>query len=612
MSLPALVVELGALLRRELDGACHLPAGLHYHFDRCSEDLSEEGRPRRVRKTLTRTVVSLSFSRFEATETVREETRDGVPFVLRSPDLEAVVPQKQRDAFDLIAHVGVEHFLHGRRLQDLWPEVCEDTEEEIPFSSFHELSRKFLYYFGELHRQSAPLLRDLLNRQGANAWLVDGTVEPGTPVYFGVKEAHSGILLHCHKIPSENVEDISRILTEAAQWFGEPGRIRHDLSENIATACEQTFPNVPHDVCHYHLLSDIGGDLFEPPQKALTKRLRALKLQVRMRDQRKGQTQWLRKNLHDPETQLTLQALLRGGALERTSEDRVLGREVLLAFHSWILDYPSDGHRQGFPFDPLVLYLHRRLLKASEALHQLLEDPGLRARSPPPLRHLQKNLEDYLNDPKVARAAQLYEAAWQLFQQLREILRLEARGTCPLSDSYSLDAREDRQMKQSLERFREETRTQAQSHPDPEIRNFHQIILDHLERYQYSLFRKSHCPQAPQERTTNGLESHWRERKRNRRTVHGRSKLSQDFQALPHEYMLLSNLEIPEYLDTILQHNETLPRALARAAKQAAPFNTWLKKTRPQHPGRLPRKLLRQEGFINQLIFTFREQCHSQ
>jgi len=51
--------------------------------------------------------------------------------------------------------------------------------------------------------------------------LIDGTIEPGTPVFLGVKEAYEGIFLGCGKIPTENDKDIANCLIEVAKilWY---------------------------------------------------------------------------------------------------------------------------------------------------------------------------------------------------------------------------------------------------------------------------------------------------------------------------------------------------------------------------------------------------------
>lgn len=106
-----------------------------------------------------------------------------------------------------------------------------------------------------------------------------------------------------------------------------------------------------------------------------------LKLQVRLREQRKTQTDWLREHAGAPEAELILQQLLRGEPLTVTWSES-LGREVLFAFHFWMLDYAADGKRQGFPFDPYSLYFHRRLIRGHDALGRLLSRPAVKAHAP--------------------------------------------------------------------------------------------------------------------------------------------------------------------------------------------------------------------------------------
>jgi hypothetical protein len=125
-----------------------------------------------------------------------------------------IAPQGGRYAYDLIAHVGVESLLHGRKLEDL----AEDLVAlGIPFSSLYDLRQKFMFYLGHLHRQSAPRIRDYLQQRGAVTWLIDGTQELGSPVFFGVKEAQDGFLLGCWKVGSENLDDVVPCLAELTE-----------------------------------------------------------------------------------------------------------------------------------------------------------------------------------------------------------------------------------------------------------------------------------------------------------------------------------------------------------------------------------------------------------
>jgi hypothetical protein len=73
-----------------------------------------------------------------------------------------------------------------------------------------------------------------------------------------------------------------------------------------------------------------------------------------LREQRKDQTDYLRRAVAEGEAVLLLQRLLRGEK-GQACWTAGLGHEVLLAVHFWILGHAQDGRRQGYPFDPHLL-----------------------------------------------------------------------------------------------------------------------------------------------------------------------------------------------------------------------------------------------------------------
>lgn len=509
-----------------------------------------------------------------------------------SPQLAKIAPQGGRYAYDLIAHVGVENLLHGRKLQDL---AADLATLQIPFSSLCDLQQKFMFYFGHLHRQSAPRIRDYLQQRAAMTWLIDGTQELGSPVFFGVKEAQDGFLLGCWKIGSENLDDVVPCLVELREAYGWPERVLHDLSDTMSGACDRVLPGVTHHVCQFHLLKDIGEDLFQAPQAALSKLVRQLKLQPRMKEQRSGQIQWLREHGTRP-SDLVLRDLLEGNPVPSPLPD-LLGRELLLAFHQWILDYAKDGRRQGYPFDPYLLYLHRRAARARAGLNRLREQQAGR-KMPQALINLVRMLNDYLGNPQVAAAISQYEAAWTVFQSLRDVLRLSAQGTSPLRDPYRLTATEQRTMISSLQELRDECRRRSTEDDDPQQR-ICATVYTHLDRYW------KHLPTGNEhyrERTNNGMETHWGQAKRTRRCVHGRRKLTQDFQALPQEYMLIQNLDNPRYVELVLGTADKLAEKLADAGRTAGTFSQWQQQRRQTSLGRIPKRLLRNENSLDELL----------
>jgi len=135
-----------------------------------------------VQKVARRTVVSLQHGRFHACEIIRQQMHKADPAIERSALLQNIAAPGGRYAFDLISHVGVESYLRGRSLQDIRQELIDRTPTfNIPISSLLDQQQKFLFYLGHLHAQAAPLLRQCLVKHGS-VTMLDGTIEPGTPV----------------------------------------------------------------------------------------------------------------------------------------------------------------------------------------------------------------------------------------------------------------------------------------------------------------------------------------------------------------------------------------------------------------------------------------------
>lgn len=577
-------------LQQELQ-AIRFPEELVYRFDTAATGGY-------VQKTTQRQVVTLELDRFQAIEVHRKEAATGRAY---SSPLASFVPKGGTYGYDLIARVGCETFLRGRKLESVAREF-----PDIPFSSLHDVQLKFLFYFGHWHRQSAPILAARFLRRDGSTWLIDGTIEPDTPMYFGIYEAEDNLLLDACRIPSESANAISPCLKQTAARFGKPRRVLHDLSDAMAAACEQALEEVPHTVCHFHLLRDIGEDLYTMPQARLCARLRQLKLQSRLKEQRNGLTDWLREHIEHP----PVLAEMLAGKHSEGSTGRA-DREVVMAYHQWLLDYRRDGRRQGFPFDPYLLYFHRRVVRGSAAVEQLLSDARVQAQAPQVLKNFARMLRQYLSDAEVIEAASQYEAAFALFHRLRTVLRMAAQGDNPLRDRYLLDKSETTDVQQSLEAFREDCRQQSKEEMDEASRDRYRIVWEHLDRYWRQLFGS---PDDPcRERTTNGLEGWWGGSKRRCRQRHGRKKLTREFRSLPAEFMLIANLENPTYVELLLDGKlDKLADKLAEAGRTAGPWTTWRSAQQPLNAGRLPNRLIRKDNFLEELTAFYDTYCQNE
>jgi hypothetical protein len=612
-----LLQEVRRQATEQLQQAAALPANVCFHFD-IAQETSEYVGSRvamaahgGVQKTARRTVVSLVHGRFQACESVRLSSQGGQATSGHSARLAEVVPCGARYAFDVIAHVGIETYVHGHSLQEVREDLAHRQPAiEIPSSTLWDLQQKFLFYLGGLHAQAVPQLRRYLAEQPLVCWLLDGTVEPGTPVFLGIREAASGLFLFGRKIVSEKLDDIRPCLQNAATCYGLPDRVLHDLNAAMSGACEAALPETPHYVCHYHLARDVGEDLYAKPQAALLQRQQQLKLLARLREQRRGQNDWLRQRIDSP-AQLMLRSLLADEPVDLPLDD-TLGREVLLAFHYWILDYRSDGRRRGFPFDPYTLYLHRRLAHASEILDRLLAHAGMARRAPQVLLNFQQYLRQYRGDAKICAAAAEYERCAAMFVRLRDALRLSAESMDHLHHVCALPTSERQKLRTALAALRSELRQQSED-PDHADRPLAQLVLRHLDKYWLHLV-PGQVPDEGEhwERTTNQLESQWGGLKRGRRLTHGRGKLTRDFQALPAEYLLVPNLENPTYLELVLGGSlENLPSKLAAASRKLGSFDAWRRLQRPRPIGQIPRPQLREAGFLDNVVHACHHHCQT-
>lgn len=587
-----------------------LPDDAEYLFDQI-EAAEDEMSTTTVHKTRCRKVVTLKYGMFHAREVVRQRKRQYEQMQLvGSSELARLVGPGCRYGFDLVAHVGLESFLFGRRLEEIQKNLQEISPSiYVPTSSLDELRRRFLFYLGQVHRQAAPALRESLEQSDGLTWLIDGTLEPGTPVFFGVQDACTAILLGCWKIPTENADDIVPCLKEMEHDYGQPRRVLHDLNTAMSLACQIALGDVCHDVCHFHFARDVGEDLLTKPQNALSARLRAIKLQVCMREQRKTQTEWLREHNGEPEAVLILQQLLRGEPIT-DGWSETLGKEVLLAFHFWMLDYAADGGRQGFPFDPHFLYFHRRLIRGHNALVQLLSRPSVAAHAPKTLFNLRDRLQRYRTDPQIITATVHYEMAFREFDRLRNTLRLNAAGNSPMHHAYDLNAEHWNEVREGLNSLVEEYSQRIEASSDEMERDVCKTVLTHIEKYSPQLVLPAGS--LDNVRTTNQLEGHWSESKRTCRQTQGRRKLTRTFNALPAELMLIPNLRNSEYVSIVLGgHLNHLATKFAETNPNGSLYASWRQTNTSLNLGRISPRILRQPDFVEHVIATYDDQCRT-
>ena len=77
-------------------------------------------------------------------------------------------------------------------------------------------------------------------------------------------------------------------------------------------------------------------------------------------------------------------------------------------------------------------------------------------------------------------------------------------------------------------------------------------------------------------------------------------------------YDLIANLENPKYVELLLDGDlSKLAEKLADAGRTAGPWTTWRSAQQPLNHGRLPKRLIRQDDFLEELTAVYDNHCRS-
>ena len=195
------------------------------------------------------------------------------------------------------------------------------------------------------------------------------------------------------------------------------------------------------------------------------------------------------------------------------------GAAFVRSLAQWALDYAQEGDGLGFPFDRPYLDFYRRCRTIRRAVDACLRKESGDARGRRELLRLARVLDPVFREHAFAEAAARLVRRANLFEQLRQALRLHPEGktagaTIP---APSLAASELQDVREAID-----------------------IVLEHLERHGGSLW--GHVIRLPKEagggirlvdRTNNALESFFRRMKQGERRRSGRKVLTYDFEQMP-------------------------------------------------------------------------------
>jgi MULE transposase domain len=200
-----------------------------------------------------------------------------------------------------------------------------------------------------LHMTDRERLQPLVQKQGSLILAVDGLKpDVGHEVLWVVRDCVSGEILLARPLLSEREADLVTLLKEVQDAFSVPIRgIISDGQKSIRNAVATAFPDIPHQLCHFHYLREAAKPVYEADRHAK----KELKKQVR--------------GIRPIEREVE----------QEENEEGIITRKYCLAVRSALTD---DGHP---PLSAPGLKLHERLSLIAASLERIAQKGGCRLHS---------------------------------------------------------------------------------------------------------------------------------------------------------------------------------------------------------------------------------------
>lgn len=540
------------------------------------------GGPVRVQKTFEHTVATDEHGTFRANETVyvckggcRPHNR--LHAIHRSDALASRVPPKKKAGYDVMVRVGLARFVHYRQREEIRASLAADGIS-LSTGTISDLGRTFLMYLERLHLARAPVLRAAMEADGGYPAHVDATGEQGRGTLLVVLAGWRRWVLGAWKIPTERADAILPRLRWVAKVFGAPCAVVRDLGRAVIEAVDDFVDELGLVIavlaCHLHFLRDIGGDLLKQSHDQLRELVRSRKIRTGLAALARDLGRGLGSDLEAGREGLRVwqEHVEQGHRLP----DGAAGVACVRALAQWVLDFAAEASDDGFPFDRPYLDLYVRgsqMRRAIDAFHRHPHSSRVVTRA---LRRLGHILDPLQRDERFAQAARTLTTRAELFEKLREALRLtpkpsgrrQATAVSPPVEEAVAELQDVRKAVRKLRAWLRKNRPARG--PAEDRREAIDIILRHLKDHGRSLW--GHAIRLPAaagggirlvDRTNNVEEGWFHGMKHDERRRSGRKILTQDLEQLPAGAAYARNLRCPDYVALTCGSLENLPKVFA-------------------------------------------------
>jgi hypothetical protein len=236
------------------------------------EACPECGRAMRIRYSNRRLVVTLrGLVRLRLKIRRCEDRRCGHYHRAWRPEAEAALALPQHEfGLDVIALIGSLRYREHRSVPEIHQELSRRGVAICERSVTNLLDR-----YDELVAASAGTAahRATLERQGRVILAIDG-LQPdvGHEVLWVIRDVLSGLVLLARALLSSARDDLAGLLREVAADLATLGvpvaGVVSDGQRSIRLAIAKVWPDVPHQLCHFHYLREAALPIFEADRHA--------------------------------------------------------------------------------------------------------------------------------------------------------------------------------------------------------------------------------------------------------------------------------------------------------------------------------------------------------
>jgi hypothetical protein len=197
--------------------------------------------------------------------------------IYRSTKAEKIALKYYQFGLDVIVKIGHQHFTNHKPLDEIKQTI---GKLQISRAEIHLLTQAYLA-LTQAHKQQNPTYLNKIKANGGIILAIDGVQpEKGNQTLWILRDLTTNTTLLAKNLKIADADSIAELLEEIKTLNIPIKGIISDGQRAIRIATAQQFPNIPHQLCHFHFLRNIAKPICEMDRALkvdLKKKLRGIK-----------------------------------------------------------------------------------------------------------------------------------------------------------------------------------------------------------------------------------------------------------------------------------------------------------------------------------------------